>query len=392
MSETPRVDLAECLIQTDEQVPVAYVLSSVAKELEIELSKALADLKAMRRLLEEVNIPLSPKDFKHLALTATPEVKPSQSHFINQDGVDEVGAPRTRLIEPTTNPKAVGKPVEYTDGEILFNKGDNAKHLAIVLDGAVEIFDPVGNVSLAILGAGCAFGEQAILEGGVREASVRALGNVKCLQINTESLRVDLVKSKGLLRQIIEGLLLQLSMCNQISKMLSNPEAQIIYELLKNERLTTAQVQNRLRDAVDNPDSSGLPAEQMTYLKLQSSEKLTSHWFRSGKVLGGPSKDSIGCAYVITDGSVDAQCGNRTICLGRGSVIGLAEGITSEPHPWTLVAREHLIVKVIPIDQVLRDLEHSNVGIKGIVRYTTSRILELEKTFSEDRSHRGRGE
>jgi hypothetical protein len=63
-------------------------------------------------------------------------------------------------------------------------------------------------------------------------------------------------------------------------------------------------------------------------------------------------------------------------------VIGLAEGITGEPFSWTLVAKEHLTVKVISVDKVLRDLEHSNSGVRGIVRYTTSRILELQKTFA----------
>jgi CRP/FNR family cyclic AMP-dependent transcriptional regulator len=403
MSKTPRVDHAENLVLTNEQQPAGYVRSSVAKHLEIELNQALADLKAAQNLLEKLNSSLNLKNTEQIApsvtteehavpspsviqaveLTSAPDAKLLQGRDINKNRADEIGAASAQVITPTPSPKSVGDSVEYADGQILFNKGDNAKHLAIVLEGSVEIFDPIGNVSLANLGAGCAFGEQAILEGGVRDASVRALGNVKCLEINTESLRVDLMKNKGLLRQTIEGLLLQLSMCNQISKMISKPKMHLVYELPKNERLTTIQIQNKLRDAFDNPDSRSLPAEQMMYLKLQSSEKLMSHWFKSGKVLGSPSMDSIGSAYVITEGSVEAQCGDRSIRLGCGSVLGLAEGITGEPFSWTLVARENLTVKVISIAEVLRDLKHSNIGIKGIVRYTTSRILELKKTFNQ---------
>ena len=117
------------------------------------------------------------------------------------------------------------------------------------------------------------------------------------------------------------------------------------------------------------------------YLKLQSSEKLMSNWFESGKALGSPFSEHLGFAYVIVGGSVEAKCGRRTIRLGRGSLMGLAEGITGAPFSWTLVANEHLTVKSISVDKVLRGLERSNPGIRGIVRYTTYRILELQKTF-----------
>ena len=113
----------------------------------------------------------------------------------------------------------------------------------------MEIFDPVGNIRLAILGAGSSFGEQAILEGGMRDASVRALGKVKCLEIKTEALRAQLIKDNGLLRQTIEGLLLQLSMCNQISKLIVTSGANLVYELLGDERLTSIQLHDKLNEA-----------------------------------------------------------------------------------------------------------------------------------------------
>jgi CRP-like cAMP-binding protein len=290
-------------------------------------------------------------------------------------------SPRSQLIEPTINPQEVGKPVEYQDGQILFNKGDNAKHLVIVLKGSVEIFDPVGNISLAILGAGSSFGEQAILEGGIRDASAKASGKVNCLEIKTEILRALLIKDTGLLRQTMEGLLLQLGMCNQIAKMIAASDANLVYELLGDETLTSIELHTKLNDAYNNPDSHGLSAEKLMCLKLQSSEKLMSSWFEAGTVLGSPTSEHPGSAYVIVEGSVEAHCGNRSLRLGYGSVIGLAEGITGTPFSWTLVAKENLTVKALSIDKVLRNLEHSNPGIRGIVRYTTSRILELQKTL-----------
>lgn len=381
-SKTPRVDHAERLIYAHKREPVGFVLSSVAKLLEIELNQALADLKAAQQanpasLLQQTQ----PKN-------ASPSEIAAPERF--SDVAPEVKAPAAsakatlagpQVIEPTISPEGAGESAEYADGEILFNKGDNAKHLVIVLEGSVEIFDPVGNVSLAVLGAGSSFGEQAILEGGIRDASVKACGKVKCLEINTDAFRTQLIKDTGLLLQTIEGLLLQLSMCNQISKMIETPDADLVYQLLGDESLTSLQLQDKLNDAYNHPETHGLSAEQMMYLKLQSSEKLLSDWIEAGKELGNPTGEYQGSAYVIVEGSVNAKCGDRTIRLGHGSVLGLAEGITGKPFSWTLVANEHLTVKTISIDKVLRGLEHSNPGIKGIVRYTTSRILDLQKSI-----------
>ena len=170
-------------------------------------------------------------------------------------------------------------------------------------------------------------------------------------------------------------------MCNQISKLIVTSGANLVYELLGDERLTSIQLHDKLNEAYSRPDLHGLSSEQMMCLKLQSSEKLMSNWFQAGTVLGSPHNEHLGSAYVIVDGSVEAKCGNRTIRLGYGSVMGLAEGITGAPFSWSLVAKENLTVKTISIDKVLRSLEHSNPGIRGIVRYTTSRILALQKTF-----------
>ncbi|MFN5447772.1 MAG: cyclic nucleotide-binding domain-containing protein [bacterium] len=382
-SKTPRVDGAEYLIYSDENEPIKYVLSSFAKDLEMELNQALADLKTSR-LMEPGNasaVTAASNAIPTLETTPAPKAGDIKTRVSEEDSVGGVAKARPQFIQPTIKPQGVGESVEYTDHQILFNKGERAHHLTILLEGSVEIFDPVGNIRLAVLSAGSSFGEQAVLEGGIRDASVRALGDIKCLEIKTEALREQLNKDNGLLRQTIEGLLLQLSMCNQVSKLIATPDANLVYELLGDERLTSIQIHNKLNDAYSHPDLHGLTAEQMMCLKLQSSEKLTSHWLQSGTVLGSPYDDHLGSAYVIVEGYVEATCGKRTIRLGYGSVMGLAEGITDAPFSWSLVAKENLTVKTLPIDKVLRSIERSNPGIKGIVRYTTSRILELQKTF-----------
>ena len=382
-SKTPRVDRAERLIYSDEKKPINYVLSSFAKDLEMELNQALADLKAAR--LTERSSASAVKRAANvtptLELTPAPKAKLVKTHVREENPIGGVTKARPHFIQPTISPQGVGEPVAYPDQHILFNKGEHAHHLTILLEGSVEIFDPIGNIRLAVLGAGSSFGEQAVLEGGIRDASVRALGKVKCLEIKTEALREQLNTDNGLLKQTIEGLLLQLSMCNQISKLIVTPGANLVYELLGDERLTSIQLHNKLNEAYSRPDLHGLSAEQMMCLKLQSSEKLMSHWLQSGTVLGSPYDDHLGSAYVIVEGYVEATCGKRTIRLGYGSVMGLAEGISDAPFSWSLVAKENLTVKTLSIDKVVRSIERSNPGIKGIVRYTTARILELQKTF-----------
>jgi CRP-like cAMP-binding protein len=408
ISKTPRVDVAELFFYANKREPVGFVLSSLAKLLEIELNQALEKLKSIQSLTPEVEVArpvetiFTPEESNlqvhsseiadlvnkkvpsleiHGENTPTDEVKKSEPSAVGEDLLAESKEPRAHVIEPSKSPEGAGESVEYEDGAILFNKGDSAEHLSILLEGSVEVFDPVDNLSLAKLGAGCSFGEQAILEGGLRVASVKALGKVKCLEIKTEPVRALLKNDSGLLLQTLEGLLLQLSMCNQISKIITTPDADLVYELLGDEQLTSIQLLKKLNDAYKNSDSHGLSAEQMMYLKLQSSDKLMAEWFESGKELGSPLSEHMGSAYVIVEGSVSAQCGSRTIRLGHGSVMGLAEGITGSPFPWTLVANDNVTVKSIPIYRILQGLARSNSGIKGIVRYTTSRILEMQKTF-----------
>jgi len=265
---------------------------------------------------------------------------------------------------------------------VLFNKGDAAGHLAIITEGKVEVFDPADNRVLATLGKGASFGEMAILEGGVRGASVRASGTVKCIEIRTEPLRAILKADTGLLVPTMEGLLLQQGMANYLSRLATKPDANLVYEILGDENLNSVQLQRKLNEAYANPNSHGLSAEQLMYLKLQATDRLQTSLYRAGRSLGSPSQPPDGEAFLLVEGAVEASAGGKSFRLRHGSVLGLAEGITGTPFTWSLIALEDVTVKIIPMDRVLRDLERANTGISGIVRYTTSRILELQRALA----------
>jgi CRP/FNR family cyclic AMP-dependent transcriptional regulator len=62
--------------------------------------------------------------------------------------------------------------VELAEGQVVFSKGDPAKHLYVVQKGEVEIVD--GDRVLETLKEGDIFGEMGLVDGGMRSAGARA--------------------------------------------------------------------------------------------------------------------------------------------------------------------------------------------------------------------------
>lgn len=386
LGPTPRVDAAERFLRSG-TANLGFVMSPLARQLEIELNQALAALQA-------AGLPLPGSDESVASSPATARGEAGQSAAVVNSPVsspsaapvavqakppiaDQDSPPPARLA-PSKAPTNAGETVAYQDGQILFNKGDSAQHLAIIVEGAVEVFDPVGNQILATLGVGSSFGEQAVLEGGVRGASVRAVGQVQCIEINTVPLRAVLRNDPGVLRPTVEALLLQLGMVNQITRLLSTPGGAMEYRIAGEEDVNALDLQRKLADVYANPDTHGLSAEQLMFLKLESSDKLLTSLYPAGHSFAATSIDDLGDAYVLVAGTAQARFGNKTVQLGRGSILGLAEAISGQLVPWQLTAVGDVTVKTLSVGKVLRDLERANSGIRGIVRYTIARILDLQ--------------
>jgi CRP/FNR family transcriptional regulator, cyclic AMP receptor protein len=120
----------------------------------------------------------------------------------------------------------------FAENTLIFSKGDSASKFFMIQSGSVEIFDPTTNQSIAVLSEGDAFGEQAILVGGIRGASARALKNTECMEVTTVRLREMLRHEEGILRPTIEALLLQLTMHNEL-KSLGAIGAEPLFEVNK---------------------------------------------------------------------------------------------------------------------------------------------------------------
>ncbi|MEY4695208.1 MAG: hypothetical protein RLZZ95_1657 [Pseudomonadota bacterium] len=380
--KTPRVDAAERFMHSANRSPVGFVLSEVARQLERELSMAMdvaygkASLQDLEAMQQGVPVKAAPRQaaakpaFRAVPRPNAPEPAPAST--------EEGAAPRPRQ---KVSAEGAGEKNVYEPGQVLFNKGDKADHLAIILEGKVEIFDPSDGKTIATLGAGASFGEQAILEGGVRGASARAFDRVVCLEISTAPLRAILKSDPGILTPIVESMLLQLNMANKLAKIEKSEDQIISYEVLSQSRMSTTQLQNLLLEIYNTGDTKGLSSEGLMFLKLQASDKLRTTVQPTGEQLGHIHEDNFASAFIVVEGHVDAESERYKYSLGPGSVLGLAEGVTDSPLGWTLTALDHVTLMNLPIDKVLRGLDHANPGIRGIVRYTADRVLELQKTM-----------
>ena len=104
---------------------------------------------------------------------------------------------------------------KYVDGQFICKSGDLATHLYYLQEGEVELLTESGQF-FGRIQEGQSFGEAAILQGGIRGASVRANGDVVCKVIANDQAAELLTSFSPLLVVIIEALLLQLAMNNSI--------------------------------------------------------------------------------------------------------------------------------------------------------------------------------
>ncbi len=105
--------------------------------------------------------------------------------------------------------------VPLAKGTVLFAAGAAADKLYYVQSGAVGMADKSGHVFVT-LGAGESFGEQAMLQGGIRGATAIAIEDSVCLEITVDGLR-DMLKQKSpIMIAIFEALMLQQNMHNEL--------------------------------------------------------------------------------------------------------------------------------------------------------------------------------
>ncbi len=75
----------------------------------------------------------------------------------------------------------------FTDGELIFQEGDDSREMFVIREGQVAISKRIGReeVVLARLGRGEFFGEMAMLESLPRIGTARAVGRVRLLALHS---------------------------------------------------------------------------------------------------------------------------------------------------------------------------------------------------------------
>ena len=91
----------------------------------------------------------------------------------------------------------------YHNHQIIFHKGQEARDIFIIEDGWVEIFDPSTDRVISLLKKGHLIGEQALCQLGIRIASARARGEVRCQQLPIENVRKLLSLDYGFITAVL---------------------------------------------------------------------------------------------------------------------------------------------------------------------------------------------
>ena len=95
-----------------------------------------------------------------------------------------------------------GEERTYADGDLIVSAGEPGSELFVVLAGRVRASR--NGVPLGELGPQELFGEVAVLDGGPRTADIVALGDVRCLAVPREALRVAIEAVPGSAWDLLE--------------------------------------------------------------------------------------------------------------------------------------------------------------------------------------------
>jgi len=95
---------------------------------------------------------------------------------------------------------------DYKDGDIIFKENSVGREMYIILTGKAEVIKEKGDVetTLATLEEGDFFGEMSLFDNNPRSATVKALGDVKLLEINQKNFLKKISRDPSLAFRMLE--------------------------------------------------------------------------------------------------------------------------------------------------------------------------------------------
>lgn len=106
--------------------------------------------------------------------------------------------------------------ISLEEGQILFKAGDVADRLYFIKSGSIQMADKNSGAVFATLLEGDSFGEQAMLQGGIRGATAIAGKGTVLLEITADGLRTLLKTASPLLTPVFEAMMMQQNMHNAL--------------------------------------------------------------------------------------------------------------------------------------------------------------------------------
>ena len=267
--------------------------------------------------------------------------------------------------------------VSVPKGFVLCTEGDDAQNLYVVISGNLEIFDDVTKQQIAVISKGSAFGEQAVLFGGKRSASVRAVEDSVCLEISGAGFRSTLMNQSSLLQAMLNCLLLQLIVTNQVRQIeVNNAQPDRLIDLDVN-TITNGKSRLELLALLKSSEHT-FSAVQSLFLRVMVSDELESIAVSSPQdILREFQK---GNGLVITSGFVTvSNLKNVTIQVGPGGVIGVAEVLSQTVLTHSFEIAQTVNALVIPVSKVSRGIKTLNKGLKGVFRAVVMRTLRIKE-------------
>ncbi len=114
---------------------------------------------------------------------------------------------------------------DYKDGDTIFEENSIGKEMYIILTGNAKVIKKKDGVktTLATLEEGDFFGEMSLFDNSPRSATVKALGDIKLLEIN----------QKNFLKKISRDPSLAFRMLEKMSQRIRNSDEIILYYIVE---------------------------------------------------------------------------------------------------------------------------------------------------------------
>ena len=277
----------------------------------------------------------------------------------------------------------------YHNHQIIFHKGQEARDIFIIEDGWVEIFDPSTDRVISLLKKGHLIGEQALCQLGIRIASARARGEVRCQQLPIENVRKLLSLDYGFITAGLEGLCLQLATLNHFSEFLAAKKHQPmirsgLQDLLPN------QAHEYLKKVFKQGELLGdISPEEFIYIKVLTSVTQKKILFNESKFNNPVSPQQ---AFMILSGEVKATWGSKTMAIGSGAVFGLAESLLGGPWLMTGSPLSAVSAQMFPVKALVSSFGQASPGIVGICRALALKVVDAYYDLQEQHiDHSGGG-